>query len=126
MTTPLQDELALPAYSSLSDADAAALINVVDVSRNRTSIPGTELLEAQDAVEFVALTDAKKAQWLALCSVGSVDPYGAAVDIVLDIWGGGTTTVANLAAARVETISRAVELGLGVVTLGQVTATRGL
>jgi len=126
MTTKLQDELALPAYSGLSDGDATALLNDEVISRHRATISGNELLEAQDPTEFIALSDAKKAQWLALCSMNVVDPYGAAADIGMDIWGGGTTTVSNVVAIRDEDISRAQQLGLGIVTLGQVTATRGI
>jgi len=119
----LKDELALPAYAGLTDAEAADLLNLPNIQRNKTSMSGVELLEAQWSTEFAALTDAKKAQWLALCGLSSVDPFGVAVEIVKDIWGNSSITVSNLAAARVEIISRATELSI-TVSLGQVQAER--
>ena len=120
----LSIELALPAYTGLTDAEAATALNLVNISTPKTSMSGSELLDAQDAVEFIALTDAKKAQWLALCGIGSVDPYGQAVEVVKDIWGNSSTTVSNLAAARTTLASRASQLGIGKVREGEVARAR--
>jgi len=120
----LSIELALPAYTGLTDAEAATALNLVDISIHKTSMSGSELLDAQDAAEFIALTDTKKAQWLALCGIGSVDPYGQVVDVVKNIWGNGSTTVSNLAGARTTLISRASQLGFGKVREGEVARAR--
>ena len=120
----LSIELALPAYTGLTDAEAATALNLVDISIHKTSMSGSELLDAQDASEFIALTDTKKAQWLALCGIGSVDPYGQVVDVVKNIWGNGSTTVSNLAGARTTLISRASQLGFGKVREGEVARAR--
>jgi len=111
----LKQELDLPAYDSLSDADATSLLNTVDILRNLPSINGSILLEAQDAADYIGLSDSKKTQWLSLCALSSIDPFGAAVDAAIDIWGVGTSTITNLNSIRRETISRATELGLPVI-----------
>ena len=112
-------------YSTMADSEVVSSINAPYTNQNKASMSGSELMDSQNAAEFIALTDAKKAQWLALCAIDSVDPFGQVVEIVKDIWGNSSVTISNLAAARVVSVSRATQLGLGKVTLGQVTANRG-
>jgi len=101
-------------YAAMADLDAANAMNVVNRLRDRTLMTGSELLGHADVAEYNALSDAKKDNWLSLCGVDSIDPFGSGVQVVVDIWGGGSQTIANLQAARVETISRAQELGITV------------
>jgi len=101
-------------YSTMSDLEAANDLNTIYQEINRTSMTGSELLSHADAGEYSALIDSKKDNWLSLCGVDSINPFGSAVQVVIDIWGGGSITIANLQAARVETISRAQELGITV------------
>jgi len=122
----LAAELALPAYVAMTDAEARDSLNLVDIVRIKLSMTNKELLAEQDAGEYIALTDAKKSQWLSLLGADSIDPQGQAVEIVKDIWGNGSTTMSNLNAARNETISRATELEIGEVSEGDVAFARTL
>ena len=128
----LQTELAgSHPISGAYNADAAlaaAQINALDIVRIRASMSGQELLEATDSTEFGALSDAKKSQWLALTGHDAVNPEagGVAQEIVVDIFGGGSTTVTALGTLRQETVSRGVDLGFGYVTPGDVEFARAL
>lgn len=112
------------AYSA-DDFLAADELNVVNRTRNRPTVLGSEILNATDDVEFGALTDSNKGLWLDLCGVLEVDTSsGVAKSLEADLFGGGTTTRTSLAAVRNEDISRAVELGLGTIKVGNVTEAR--
>ena len=114
------------AYNA-DDALAAAELNVVNRSRNRTAMDGAFLLSATDPTEYAALTDVKQSQWLSLCGVASIDPRNAGIrKIVATIWGGASTTVGNLNTKRVESVSRGVELGFGKVGQGDVEDARNI
>lgn len=114
-------------YSSMNDEEVATDLNTEYRNRNRTSLSGDDVFSATDAAEFAALdqgagNDADiKNLWLAFCARDSIDPFGAAnVAFVQWIFGGGSTTISNLQALRVEPQSRASELGLGAVKTGDV------
>jgi hypothetical protein len=55
--------------------------------------------------------------------LGNINPFGIEADLMQDIFG-ASTTITALQAARKENISRAEELGLGVVGAGQVEEAR--
>ena len=111
-------------YSTMIDLEAVASLNAVDRNVNKISMTGSEILSQAEPLEYNVLTAEKKAQWLALCGVDSIDPFGSAVQVVIDIWGGGSATIINLQASRVETMSRAQELGLPKVKTYHVTEAR--
>ncbi len=122
-------------YSGMTDEEAAADLNTSYRSRNRTSMSGDEIAQAADPTEFNALPDGSqnntsdtKSHWLALCGRETIDPFATAnVQLVISIFGGGSTSVSNLNAARVESITRGEELP-GVrspVSAGQVLTARG-
>ncbi len=114
------------AYSS-DDFLAAAELNVVNRTRNRLTVLGSEILNATDDAEFGGLAAGDKGLWLDLCGVDSVDTAsGVAKSLEADLFGGGTTTRTNLAAVRNENVSRGVELGLGFVGQGDVEDARNL
>ena len=125
----LSDELAndpnAVGYSTMTDIEAADSLNTSNISVNRTSMSGSELLDNMDSTEYNSLTNVKRDQWLSLCGVDSIDPFGSAVQIVVNIWGGGSQTITNLQAARIETISRAQELGIKV-REGDITVARAI
>lgn len=98
-------------YAGMTDAEVVADINSQHRSRNRESMSGAEIGAAIDAAEYTALADeAHKDRLIALSNLDSVDPFGFAQTIILDIFAGGSNTVQALAAARVESISRSEEL----------------
>jgi hypothetical protein len=102
-------------YGALSDAQAADELNTVDKSENRASMSGSEIWENTDSTQFndVGISDTKRAQWLALCGIASIDPFGPAVAVATEIFVGvAGNTLSNLSTARTDTVSRAGQLGL--------------
>ena len=125
----LKDELIndplVRGYAAMTDEEAAADLNTVYRTRNRTSMTGDELFQQTDSEEWSGLTEAKQSQWLAFCGRDSIDPFASAnVALVQDIFGFGAGTLIALNAARLESISRADELGLGEVKIGHVQEAR--
>jgi len=109
------------------DADnaiAAGELNAKNRSKNRTSMSGSEILNAIDKTEFNALTAANKQLVWDLLHLGTLNPFGIEAGLFVDAFGGGSTTITSLAALRKESISRGEELGLGIVTEGDVEIAR--
>ena len=99
------------------DAVAAGQLNAVNRTRNRTSVTGKEVKDRITTVDWASRSDAQKSQLLALVARDDLDPFGVDAAIFSEAMSGRAgTTVADLNAYRVENISRAVELGFGVVT----------
>lgn len=112
-------------YSGMNDDQVVADINTVYRTRNKSSLSGDEMFQATDGSEFTALTEHKEQSWLAFCGRDSIDPFGAAnVAFATYIFGGGSTTLSNLNTIRTEDVSRADELGIGRVRVGNVTEAR--
>ena len=108
----------------VTDSGAAVELNVANREGYKRSLTGNDLFTSTAASEFAALTDTHKQMWISWCSTER-DPWdGANVAFVVYIFGGGSATMAALAALRVEPISRAQELGFGVVAAGHVQRAR--
>ncbi len=82
-------------------------------TRNRTRMSGRQVQAEVVDVEYNALSADKKSQFLALTASDDLDPFGLGANIIKDIFGGGSATLTALQTARVESITRAVELELG-------------
>jgi hypothetical protein len=111
------------------DADnqiAADQINAVNVERNKTSMTGREMAENIDDAEYDILADVKKSQIISLTGASDIDPFGFVANVLKDVFTVGSTTITNLQAARVETVSQATVLGLGFVYPGHIEAARAL
>ncbi len=111
-------------YSSMTDQQAADDLNSLWRTRNRTSMSGRQVKTEVVDAEYDALTPDKKAQFLALTASDDLDPFGLGANVIKDIFGAGSATLTALQAARIESISRATELGLGVVTRSHVEVAR--
>lgn len=122
--SPLEDEIVndplVRGYSGMTTQQLVDSLNTKNRSRNRTGMTGREVANEVVNSEYDALTDTKKNQFLSLIASEDLDPFGLAANVVKDVFGTGSTTVADLATARVETISRAEELGIGKATFGPV------
>lgn len=105
MIQAIKDELAAnpTTYDSLSNADTAVAIRSVTKEVNRTSISGSELLGLAVSSEYASLTDIQRDNWLSLCGVDSINPFGSASNLVQNIWQGNPLTIAALVSARTET-----------------------
>lgn len=113
------------AYSA-DNAEAAAELNAVNCSRNRTSLTGSQVINAIDATEWAALTDSQRQTVWNIVHLGEVNPFGVEATLMLNVFGGGSSTITALQAARIEAISRAVELGLGVIREGTIQQARAI
>lgn len=111
-------------YAAMSDEEAAASLNVKDRSRDKTSMNGREVLAQVDLSELKTKTDAQIQHVLTICGYQDIDPDGPVKDIFVNIFGGTSATIAALAAARVETISRGMEIDVGKVKPGNVQEAR--
>ena len=108
-------------YSGMSDVDAATSLNEVNLFRNRTTMSGSEVLNAVDVGEWIALPDADRQIVWDIVHLGEVNPFGVEATLMLSIFSAAESpTIAALIAARKESVSRAVELGLGYVYPGDV------
>ncbi len=122
LKTELTDDPLTRGYAGMTDQQAADDLNTAYRTRNRTNMTGDEIAQQADPVEFNGLDDGSanntadvKAHWLALCARESIDPFAATNEqLVIAIFGAGSASVANLQAARLESITRAQELGLRV------------
>lgn len=100
----------------MTDTQLLNSLNTADRNRDRTSMTGREVKAQVNVTEYKALSDAKKQQMIELIKRDDLDLFGLDKDILVDIFGAGSTTGENLFGARVESISRATEIGWGVVT----------
>jgi hypothetical protein len=111
-------------YSGMDAAAVAADLNTVYRTRNRTTMNGSEILNATVKSEYVALSDAKKDRYWQLLHLGQINPFGIEAALLIDIFGGGSGTITALAAARKDNITRGDELGIGKVKVGHVQEAR--
>lgn len=99
-------------YAAMSDTEATVSLNDPVRPRNRTSMTGREVRAAVDNAEYDGLSDAKKSQFLSLVGSDDLDPFGLPANVIKDIFGIASATVPALATARIELVSRAVEIGI--------------
>lgn len=94
---------------------AADQLNVVNRTTNKTEMSASEVYNAIDVTNWLALTDAQRQEIWDILHLGTINPFGFEATRFTTIFGGGSATITALAAARVNNVSRAVELGIGVV-----------
>jgi len=107
-------------YSGMTSAEIAADLNTEYRSRNVTVMSATEIFQNVDETEYAALTDTQRQAFWGMMGMGTLNPWGQEAEIFIQLFGAGSATITALAAARVEPVSRAAELGLGPVTQGDV------
>jgi hypothetical protein len=107
-------------------AIAAGQLNEPNRSQNKTSMTGSEILNAMDKDAFLALSDADKQKVWDVLHLGTVNPFGIEAEVFKVVFGVPSDTITSLIAARVKPVSRAVEIGLGTPTAGDVQRARAL
>jgi len=119
-------------YSGMADGVAKNNMNtVIDRTRVKASMTAEEILGSVDTVEYAALADLNRDAFglvMTAAGDGGVDPADGqpAANVVVLAFGGGSTTVTNLASARNESVSRGVELGWGRVYINDIADARAL
>ena len=114
-------------YSGMTDEQAATDLNTVYRTRPRGSMNGDEIFAATDNAEFVGLTDHKQQLWVSFTSKDVINAYDQTnIDFLDYIFGAGSTTKTTLSTLRTEDVSRANELELGLVKVGDVEFARSL
>lgn len=103
---------------------AAVQINEVNRTKDRTSMSGSEVLNAIDTAEYNLLAPEDKDRVWQVIHLGTINPFGVEETLMKSIFGSGSTTIATLANLRKDDVSRAVELGLGKVRAGTIREAR--
>jgi hypothetical protein len=100
-------------YSGMTNQEVADDMNTVYRTRNRATMTASEVFNSIDKAEYNAIPvpENKQMVWDIL-HLGDVNPFGLEADLFVDVFGGGSNTITALQAARVESISRATELGV--------------
>ncbi len=105
-------------YSGMTDQQFADSMNGETRTRERVSMSAGEIMEQIDSAEFIALTAGDKARVDRVLGLGAeviIGPGNShnAVQELIATFGGGSTTITNLATLRdAEQISRTSELGI--------------
>jgi len=120
----LTDDPETRGYSGMSDVQAAASFATLDRERNVTTVSGQEIFEAAVAADYAALSAGDRELFLAIVGMGTILVNGTNTKAALTTMFAATLTLANLAALQTETVSRATELGLGLVKVGHIQEAR--
>ena len=120
LKTELLDDPLARGYAGMNNVEAATSLNTVNRTRNKTSMTGSEVINNVDATEWGALTDIQQSKVWDIIHLGTLNPFGVEATLLIAVFGGGSDTIAALAAARVDAVSRGEELGLGLVRPGHV------
>ena len=121
MADKLRDELLTDplgrGYSVMDNEAASVELNAIWADpdtreRNRTSMSSSEVYNAIDQTEWALLSAGDQQELWDILHLGDIDPFGREKDRFTTIFGGGSVTIAALADARKDDITRAQELGI--------------
>ena len=104
----------------MTDQEAADDLNTEYRTRNRDTMTSTEVWQAIDIPELQALADGDRSLVMAVLQFDEINPFGNEATLFIALFGAGSNTIIALNAARIEAVSRAIELGLGRVRTGDV------
>lgn len=116
--------VANPGPDPMSDIQIVTDINTTYRERDRASLTGSEVYQAVDDTELAALTSDERIEVWNILHLDNLDPFGHEASRFQTIFPVGGATILALQAVRKESITRAQELGLGIVHLGHVEAAR--
>ncbi len=103
---------------------AASELNAVNRTTNKVTMTASEVYNAVDNTEYIALTTTQQEEIWNIVHLGEINPFGLEATRFTAIFGGGSTTITALAASRTNNVSRAVEIGLGFIKPGNVIEAR--
>ena len=119
-----------PGPDPMTDQEATDVLNAIHPvpntrTRDRTSMTVSEVYNAIDQTGWAALSATEQQEVWDILHMGDVDPFGREATRFTAIFGLGSATIVALKAARLESVSRAVELGFGEVKSRHVGYARG-
>ena len=119
-----------PSISFAGNTDQEILDHLNEASVTRWStVTSAQIYEATDSSEFASKTAAQKVRVdriLGLAGEIETAPGAKARAELIDIFGGGSQTITNLAAIASESITRGTAAGIGIVRMGEVERARRL
>lgn len=119
----LTDDPLTRGYSGMSNAEVVTSLYAENRTVERASLSSAEVYNSLDPTEFQALSDAQKGYVRDILGLGSEIDVRAGTNartVLLALFDAQSTTRSNLVTTLSETVSRAVELGLGPVDEGWV------
>jgi len=125
LSTELQSDPLARGYSGMTAVQVVASLLTKNRSRVRARMDSSEIWQSVVISEFKSLTDIQQRNVMALLGFGSLKPNGKEADLFIDYFGAGSATITALAAARLESISRATEVSIPNVIEADVLAVRG-
>jgi len=124
LQTELQTDPLEIGYVGMTDEAIRTSLYTVNRDVNKSSMTGSEIMNAIDSGEFNALVaDDQQRVWNIL-HLSTINPFGVEATMMTTIFGGSSVTIMTLAVIRKSTVSRASELGLGRVALSDITKAR--
>ncbi len=122
----LTGELALPAYTGLTDQQAADALNAQNIAVDVDTISGSDVSEATTQTDYAALTATQKNLYHAIMGMENITVRGSNTRAaLLAMFGAGTQTRANLGALQSTLTSRREQLGLPHIGAHHVAFARG-
>jgi len=111
-----------PGPGAMTDRQIHASLRAPTRNLRRSPLSGDQVFGVTDAAEFGLLSAHKQSLWLSFCARSEIDPFSAAnVAFVQFIFGGGATVTALNDLRTVQNgQTRARELGLGDLRLGEI------
>jgi hypothetical protein len=110
----------------INNALANKLNALESLEENITSLTPSQILNATDKVELLALTGDPANRVWGVLGMNDINPFGIEADIFIDAFGGGSATLTALAILRKKTISRATQLLFQAVKTGHVQMARAI
>ena len=130
LAAELTDDPLVRGYAGMTDAQARDDLNTVYRTVKLEFAEGDVMYSETDGSDWDSLTDAQKTLWLDTCGIPRHDvtkgPTFSTVKELFKPGGAASTTWDNLMAYVNEPASRAVELGFGSVTEGDIQNARAI
>lgn len=111
-------------YLSMTDDQVAADLNTKYRYRIKEAMSASAIFQNINIAEYTALAQSDKDMVWNILHMGNIKPNGIEAALLIAIFGNSSTTIANLAEARKQFISRAAELGLPRIKVGWIQQVR--
>lgn len=99
-------------YSGMTPSQISADLNTAYRTRWLDCVEGSALLDDIEVADWNNITDDERNRTLAILALGCMDPQKNVRQLMIGIFGSGSTTLSNMAATAQESITRAQELGI--------------